>query len=275
MRNLIKLPTIQNVVAGGHATLAVPLALTYDQIILVRKDCSNAEISNFKVKMSGDNIGTNTPVDVSSLSTIADLNSYYGRNETVTDANNGNTTIWFYRPEKKNEADRARLSVGTADLSSFTIDFDIDAGAAGVEIEAYAVQSLQVQPLGLIAKIREFPASFATAGKQEIDNITKGARIMAMHLGKADVSYAELEINTGSGKTTVVEADKAVLESLQSQFGRSPVTGSYTHIDLDLLGNQFGPMPTAGLQDMRVKPTLDSSGQLTTLVEYVDQLAGL
>lgn len=264
MRNLIELPTLQNVVPGGHVVLNCPLGMTYDQIMYALTNVTPSQMQNYKLKA-----GSRTLIDVSSAQVLADLNDYYKRPEAAD-----YFTHWFYRPEESEEAIRALTSFGTRDISSMTIEFDLANDVVNPAITAHAVQR-GPSLLGLVTKIREYPVTFATAGKQAIDNIPRGARITAFHLAKSDVSQIELEVNNGSGPSKIVDAPKALLESLQKQYDRQPVTAKYTHIDMNLLGRLDGPMPTVQLQDMRIKPTLDSAGALTSVVEYIDGYNGV
>jgi hypothetical protein len=267
MRNTVKLPTISNAnVQGGHCVLNCPLGLTYDFIQFKLTNLAAADLKNFKVK-----VGSRTLVEVSSAGVLDDLNIYYKR--VVV---SGYFTLWFYRPEWATEEERALTSMGTADVPQLTIEWDNAPGVASPDVSAWAVQRAPM-PMGLVTKIREYPVTFATGGKQDIDNIprTASARITAVHLGKADVSEVEFEINQGTGTSKIIEADKALLEANQTQHNRAPVTAKYTHVDFNLLGKINGPLPLQGLQDMRVRPTLTTSGQLTSVVEYLDGYNGI
>ncbi|MEN0037466.1 MAG: major capsid protein P2 [Cellvibrio sp.] len=263
MRNLVEMPTIQNVVPGGKCVLNLPIGMTYDELIFVCTNVTAAQMLNYKWK-----VGSKTIIDVSSFQVMEDLNAYYKRPQQA-----GHFTHWFYRPEVKEDI-RALTSFGTIGVSSSSIEFDLAAGVVSPAIKVFAVQR-NPQVMGLVTKLREYPLSFATAGKQQIDNIPRGARISAAHLQKADVSFVELEINNGTGPAKIVEASKSLLEAYQKQYDRAPVTAKYTHIDLNLTGDIAGPMPTAQLVDMRFKPTLDTSGNLTVLVEYIDGIDGI
>lgn len=263
MRNLVELPTIQNVVAGGRCVLNLPIGMTYDEIIFVNTNVTAAQMLNYKFK-----VGSKTITDVSSFQVLEDQNAFYKRPQQAN-----YFTHWFYRPEVKEDI-RALTSFGTLDVSSASIEFDLAGGVVSPAIKAYAVQR-SPQVMGLVTKIREYPVSFATAGKQQIDNIPRGARISAIHLKKTDCSFVEFEINNGTGPAKIIESTKATLEAYQKQYDRAPVTASYTHIDFNLTGDLAGPMPTAQLVDMRVKPTIDTAGALTAIVEYIDGIDGI
>ena len=266
MRNFIKLPSLNNVVAGQRFVLTCPIGPTYDQIQFKLTNVTASQITNFKVK-----VGAKTLVEVASLQTLVDLNSYYQRVETA-----GYFTLWFYRPEKDTDAERKLFALGTQDVPSLTIEGTIDAGATNPAIVARAVQRAG-SPMGVVTKIHEFPTSYATSGVQQIDNLprTPGASVSAVHLGKADVSNVEMEVNYGAGQQKIIEAAKVDLEALQKQFDRTPITAKFTHVDLDLLGKVDGPLAVGPLQDWRFKPTIDTSGSLTTVVEYLEGFQGI
>lgn len=264
MRNTIRLPSIQNVASSAHNVINLPRGRTYDFIQFKLTNITAAQMLNFKV-----NVGSNSIVDVASADVIKNLNTYYNRSNQA-----GYLTLWFYRPEMATEEESALTSLGTSDIPSLTIEWDCASGLSSPAIEAHAVQR-PADKMGLVTKIKEYPVTFATSGKQDIDNIPRGARITAFHLVKSNVSAVELKTNNGGGEGTIVEGTKTLLEAIQKQHGRIPLTASMTHIDLNLLGKIGGPMPTLGLQDMRLKPTIDSSGALTTIVEYIDGINGI
>lgn len=266
MRNFVDLPSVQNVAVNSHCILSCPIGMTYDAIFFELTNVTAATMSNFKVKA-----GSRTIIDVSTAGVIHDLNAYYNRANQA-----GYFILWFYRPELATEQERALTCFGTMDVPSLTVEFDLGATAAPA-IKATAIQRAG-QVMGLVTKVREYSATFATSGAQQIDNIPRGARISAFHMRKSDVSYAELEINTGTGPTKIIQAKKATLEALQKSslhFPRVPQTAAYTHIDLNLPGTIDGPMPTVNLQDMRLRPTIDTGGTLTTVVEYIDGYNGV
>lgn len=266
MRNLIELPSIQNVVPNSHCVLNCPIGMTYDAIYFQLTNVTAPTMTNFKVKA-----GSRTIIDVSSAGVLNDLNAYYSRANQA-----GFFILWFYRPEMVTELERALTSFGTADLPSLTIEWDLGATASPA-IKAYAVQR-SPQNMGLVTKVREYAATYAASGQQQIDNIPRGARITAFHLRKSDVSACELEINSGTGPVKIIQGSKAMLEAQQKaslHTPRVPVSATYTHLDMNLLGTLDGPMPTVNLQDMRLKPTIDSAGTLTTVVEYIDGYNGV
>lgn len=264
MRNLIELTTPQGVAASSKVIINLPVGMTYDQINFQNSaSLTPDKMTNFKLKA-----GAKTIIDVTSFEVIEDLNKYYNRVQ-----NTNIYTLWFLRPELKEDV-RALYSFGTANVGSLTVEFDIPAGVVSPTCKVFGVQR-SAQNMGLVTKIREFPTSFATSGNQQIDNIPRAANIAAIHLKKADVSLVEFEINSGTGPAKIIDTSKTVIEAYQKQYARVPQTAKYTHLDFCLTGDVYSPLPSMGLADMRVRPTIDTSGALTTIVEYLDGENGI
>ena len=54
-----------------------------------------------------------------------------------------------------------------------------------------------------------------------------------------------------------------------------PQTATMTTVDFALDGDMNHSLVTQGLFDLRLRPTLDTPGQVNILVEYLDALAGI
>jgi hypothetical protein len=109
------------------------------------------------------------------------------------------------------------------------------------------------------------------AGQVELDKLVRGPFYRAIHLFKSDVSAVEVTAND----VKIVDATKTAMERFQkgaSPVKRVPVTGSATHIDFLLDGDNFDGLPTAGLSDFRVKPTITTSGSIDIVTETFDTL---
>jgi hypothetical protein len=268
-----KMPSMSNVAAGSTASANLPIGLSYLRLMMTYAGVTLAQLKNLVIEINGK------PVQAfKDAAELDKLNQYYKRG-----AANGILNIWFIRPEltgKKSQAtaqgiitvnDSDLTAIGTADVQTLTLKVDIDAGAAAPELTLHAVRGPQ-QPLGLITKVKSFPRAFATTGQQDIDTLPRGgARIAAIHLFKADVSAAEVEANS----VKVIDGPKALLEEEQTRMGRTPQTGSATHLDFCLSGDILDSLETRGLQDFRLRPTIDTQGEVRAIVEYLDGFAGL
>jgi hypothetical protein len=269
MRKTIKMPSMANVGAGQTATLNCPVGLTYDLISLqfsgMKADGTTpvtvGDLKNIEVRVNGKAIQMFK--DGAELDAI---NQYHGRG-----AASGILNLWFARPELAAVRDQRLTSLGTVDVQTLSVHVDVEETLTSIVLSAKAMQS-EPQLLGAITKVKAFPASFATSGEHEIDNIPRsGAMIGCVHLFKADVSNVELEVNS----IKVFDSSKSYAEELQTRYGKVPQTAIASHVDFMLEGDPAQSLETNNIKDMRIRPTLDTPGALRVVVEYIDGYAGL
>lgn len=263
VKRTIKLPSVANVAAGATCSLDIPVGgVKYHSISLAVTNITNAQLDNIELRLNGKPF-----MKFADLAELDALNKFHGRGAAA----NGIYTIHFGRPELKNYAERALTAIGTKDVSTFSLHGDIDAACASPAIVAYAEQELADDPLGLIVKVKRFPASFAVTGQVEIPNIPRsGARIAAIHCKKSDVSALEIDVNS----VRYFEGTKTVVHQIAALAGKTAQAG-YTHADFCLAGTLQDALRTQGVQDLRLRPTLDTSGSVDIIVEYLDGLAGI
>ena len=266
MRISRKMPSLSNVAAGSEAVLNLPLGNTYDKLMLEFSGVTLAQMQNIRLEIDGKVVQ-----QFKDGQRVVDINTYYGR--PADDA--GLLTFWFVRPEMNRLQDQRLTALGTADIKTLALRFNIAADATAPEITAYAVQS-ERQPLGMITKVKTFTSSVATAGVQEIDNLPRGniqngIRIAAIHAFKDDISKGELEMD---GRTAF-ELPKTVSENVQKKYGRSPLTAKASHFDFVLEGDIAQSITTAGVQDFRLKLDHVAAGSTDVIVEYLEGLQGL
>lgn len=265
MRMTVKLPSLSNVAKGSTATLNFPIGRTYDQVRLKLTNLNLDEVQNIELLANGKVFQS-----FKDGAQVKFLNDYYGRPADPT----GQLTIHFVRPEMADLVQRRLFAVGTQDLQTLTLRFDIPATTASVNepvVEAWAVQS-EPAPMGVITKVKRFPFASSVAGLQEIDKIpTGGARIAAIHLVKGDLKKAEVEMNS----VKVFDAEKAIAEGIQIAAGRTPQTATASHLDWILEGDTGQALVTEGLQDFRVRIDHTAAGAGEMIVEYIDGLAGI
>lgn len=261
MRKIVPLPSFSNVAEGSVATCNCPVGLTYEQIVLKYGGTTfdPANMVKIEVKVNGKAI-----IDMTGDQLVS-LNKYYG----VPDST-GYVTLWFARPWMATVFESRLTSLGTSDVSTLSVHVTIS-GATSPTLEAHAVQNA-AQPLGLIAKIKQFPRAFSTTGQQEIDSLPKGgARIAAFHLFKSDVSDVEVDVNG----VRVYDLSKGVGSELESRYGRTPQDSAATHVDFLLDNDINNALALSGVQDFRIRPTIDTVGSVNTVVEYLDGYAGI
>ncbi|WP_416306206.1 major capsid protein P2 [Neptunicella sp. SCSIO 80796] len=255
------LPSFSNVSAGGIATLEIPVGVTYDRIMVEYAGVTLSQIQNIEVLVNGKPIW-----QIADGQRLHDLNSFYKeRNATA-----GVLDFWFIRPEFDNIDMRRLTALGTMDVATFAIKMKIDNAAAAPVLTATAVKSLN-SPLGMITKIKSFPASSATAGLKDIDNIPKEGRLAAVHFFKDDISKVDVEADS----VKVYELSKSLGEKVQADYDRVPMTAKATTVDFVTEGNPATGLIIEGVQHLTFRPTLDTSGAFDVVVEYLTGFKGI
>lgn len=272
MRMTVKLPSLTNVAPGSTATLNCPTGRSYDRIILETKNLARAQIRNLRVEIDSKPIR-----EYRDAVQLADLNGYYGLHDEA-----GFISIWFNRKEM-NSLDHqrvTRLGTGVRDatgqivggINTFQVSFDIDEAAENPQVTAHAIQS-DPSPLGMITKVKQFVFASAVAGQFEIDSIPRGPRILAIHFFKSDVNRVEVEQNSRK----VVEAPKALLEFLQRESKRMPMSAKATTVDWTMESDLYNSIETRPdlIQDQRFRLSLATPGEVRVVVEYLDYFQGI
>lgn len=268
MRQIVRMPSLANVTAGGTATLNMPLGRTYEKLVLRYTGVTRDQIKDIRLLIDGKPV-----IEYESATQLASLNSYYGRYDGA-----GYITIWFVRPEMNALEQQRVTGLGTGlngkgMVQTLQLELDIASDAANPEIDARAVQS-SPKPLGVMNKLKRFVYSSATSGTFEIDNIPKGPRIAAVHFFKQGGDVTRVEVEQNSRK--IVEGDKGLLQYMQQESGRKPQS-NYLAVDWlqeGDLGQSLDTNPDY-IQDQRFRLTLGSPGAVTVLVEYLDGYSGI
>jgi hypothetical protein len=269
MRITTRMPSLSNVTAGGTATLNMPTGRTYEKLVLAYSGVTRAQMKDLKLLIDGKPI-----VEYKDADQLASVNQYYGRHDAA-----GYITLWFARPEMTALEQRRVTGLGTGDgqgngrVQTLQLEVEIDAAATDPKITASAIQS-DPKPLGMMNKVKRFSYSSATAGTFEIDNIPKGPRLMAVHFIKSEDDVSRVEVEQNSRK--IVEGEKGLIQFLQAENGRVPQAGILS-VDWTLEGDIYQSIVTdpKRIQDQRFRLTLDSSGSVDVLVEYLDNYAGI
>lgn len=256
MRKIIKMPSVENVTSGATCTGSLPVGLTYDILYVSLTNITLAQLTNIEIRANGKTIQefeTGTVLDA--------INQYHGRREFT----NGVLPIYFMRPELNLPIEQRMTALGTSDLSTLSFHADIDAGCSNPAMDIRA-QLSAAEPMGVITKIRRFPRAAAAAGEFEFSNAPKLGRIMAVHFKKTadDVSHVLIKVD---GRETM-DASKTVLAEVAAGFGKTEQT-YYTHVDYCLNGMLQDSLVTKNVQDLSMRPTLDTSGALDIIIEYL------
>lgn len=261
-RRLKKLPSLSNVTAGSTATLEIPKGLSIHQIMLKFTNLTLEQMKQIRMEVDGkvfQQFKDGARLDA--------LNQYYARGATE----NGWIVLHFARPEFDTLAQKRLFALGTADISTLSLRIDIDGAAVDPKLEAYAIEAEQ-EPFGLITKVKSFPASFATGGTHEVDNlpVPASARIAAIHLFTDKVTHAELEINGN----IAFQAPKTLEDKIQKDAGRNPTADKFT-MDFIKEDDFAQSQVLAGIQDFRIRMELSQATAFDIVVEYLDGKNGL
>lgn len=250
-----------NVAANSDVTLNLPVGRTYHkvQLLMGGTTFTRAMLTDIEVVINGRVVMAFADGDE-----LQAYNDYYGRAD-----NAGYLTLYFERPELRADQQEA-TALGTADVQTLQIRASIAAATDPTLVARYVTSA--PSKLGAFVKVRSFSANSAVSGEIDIDGIPTGPAIVAMHLFKADISAIDVEMD---GVKVVDGIDKADMEIFQGEWGRAPVTASATHVDFCLNGDLRRALVTRGAQDFRLRPTLDTSGAVRILVEYLDGWGGL
>lgn len=259
-RRFLRLPSLSNVAASSRATLGVPIGMTYHKIDLQCSGITPVQMENIRVKINGKVVQ-----EFINGERLNDINAYYGR---VVEA--GTVTLWFDAPHFDNASLRRTTAIGTMDVATFEIEFNINAAATSPSVEAFATVSPNT-PLGMIRKVKTYTASSATVGIKEVADIPREGRIPAIFLFKADIIDCEVQINS----VKMYEPSKALGEVIQKQYGRVPVSAKYTAIDFNLEGDPTQALAVQGASDFRLRPNFETAGAADIVVEYLTGFAGI
>jgi len=233
-RKFNQLPSWSNVAPGSTATLQIPIGVTYDSIHIKYSGVTLAQLKNLELRINGKVV--QSYIDAVRLQ---DINKHYKRNIKT-----GVLTLHFVRPEMDNVALRRMTALGTADVSTLDIRVDIDAATLAPVLEAHAIKSPQ-SALGMITKVKRFPASSATSGLKEIDNIPKEGRLAAVHFFKADISKVQIEADS----VLLYDVDKTLAAGYQVDHGRNPNALKHTTVDFHLEGDPTQALIVEGVRD--------------------------
>lgn len=265
MRIFTKLPSWSNTSAGATASLQLPVrGPTYEELILKFSGVTLAQMKNIRLQINGKPVQ-----EFSSGTELKFLNDYYARKDNTA---SGYISLWMTWPEEVRLANRRLTGIGTLDVSTLELLIDIDGAATAPVIETWAWQARPAK-LGVIRKVKRFSKAAAAAGVYEIDSIPKPLKhnIQAVHFLKSDA--ASLEITKDSIK--IYDTDKTVGAILQSERGRVPQDATATHWEATIDGDSSEGLAVGGVQDLRFKPTLTTSGSVNVIVEYLGEFAGI
>ncbi|MDX1473492.1 MAG: major capsid protein P2 [Reinekea sp.] len=238
------------------------VGLTYDLIALKLTNVTKAELKNIQVLVRGKPIQAFRTGKV-----LQDMNDFYGR----PDLGAGWLVFYFMRPEFRQLEKAKVFSLGTVDVDTLEITFDVMSASASPDIDVYA-QVSEPRPLGVITKIRQYAQDFSQAGTKEIADLPTGkATIAGLHFATSEVSEIKLE---GDSRAIVESMPVEAIETFLSSHFLNPVTG-YRHLSFVAEGDPARALPTQGIVDLRSTIELDNPAAFDVVVEYFDTYSGL
>jgi hypothetical protein len=241
-----KLATPAGIGAGQTASLSIPVGLTYHALHL-RATVGGAAVTDWTF-FAEVRLSLNGRIKYrASGKEIAALADYYGISRTA-----GLLPIFFSREYLRVANQEDYLAWGTADVQSFTAEFDIKAGVSSPTVEVYAVRSAGV-PLGQHVVVGNQVFEIAGAGEKEFSDFPKiVGGLLALHIDTSSISYAETIREDVRVQEMPTDLAKAIVEG-KTRSPRAWQTG-YTHLDYHPRDRLEDIVPTMA-QDLRVRLT--------------------
>lgn len=253
-----------NVVANGVASVALPVGMSYNRIILALGGTfTKAMITSVKVRLNGKVIYENTG------SRLDLINTYRGLTAAAT-----YLSIDFTEPRAKTMAEQYLGNINTAQgVSSLTIEVTI-AGATSPTLDSYSELGPPAQ-LGVIAKQIPFTASFSGSGKfpfKLIDVANKGAIIKRVHFAHGGQMTA-LEVKK-NGIVIFDSLPAAVNTFILGEYQKISQTNLYS-FDPCMDNNYSNAIKTADMQSLEFNPTFGGADTVTAVLEVLDVLGNM
>ena len=254
------MPSFEGVSAGATATARLPIGLTYEQLLLTYSGITLAQMNEIRIIGNGKTIQRYT-----SGSRLDQLNQHSGRAAAA-----GVIVVDFTRFGLRTRAAEEITGLGTGvrnsesvELSTLSIEIDIDGAAAAPALSLKAVQS-SPKPLGLIRWVREFTYNAPAVGEYEISDIPKGHLFNAVHFNSAQVTTLEIQRD----RFTTFKRTGAENSLIQTDGVRVPQASVFT-FDPTEIGNGAESLETAGVHDLRFIATMGAAAAVPVTVESI------
>lgn len=261
-----KMPSFEGVAAGETGTCRLPIGLTYHQLLIEYTGVTLAQIKGIRVIADGLTFQRYTSAQVLDM-----MNQFNGRA-----AANGVLVIDFTRYGLRTRAGEEVTALGTGvsssetgkrELSTLSIEVDIDAAASAPKLTCKAVQSA-ARPLGFVRYVREYGYTAQGVGEFEISDIPKGHLFSKLHFMNADVKSLKVKRDD----FIAFERSKAENTLIQKDGARVPQAGVFT-FDPSEIGNGGETLETAGVHDLRFVCDMNAAGDVPVVVESIAPLA--
>ena len=270
LRNLTRMNDFTNVVAGGKATIDLPVRDRYHGVFLkvsqtdgnTRADIIDA-IGSIKVKLNGRDMW-----DVTASQMFA-LNDQYG-----FPAIDGFIPLYFSNPNARTFDDEIFTAWDVRGQTSFQIEVEIKAGTGNPSIVAYAQTVAGGAGIGMIRKISQVRIPNVNTGASAItlDSLPLHGGVRALHFFETaanDVQAVQLKL----AKKVIYEADRDVMNFMNGQGGFAAVAGVATiRFDTTRLASDAMPLidPSDKRQlELRLDVDMANANALTLVREYI------
>ena len=252
-RNFITTNSFQAVAAGQTATLELPVgSLVYHELLLIYGTSTGggpteanmeAEVTEVRIKLDGK------VQRVFSAAQLFDLNRVNG----ITVAA-GFLPIFFGEPWRRSADGEDALAWGTQDISTFTVEVDIAAGATAPTLDARIVVDRVRRPLGPIVKWRRFTVPVSAVGIVNVTTLPKQDAYYRLHAFSTLIDDVEVNID----QLEVFKMDDAHMRELYTEMGLA-VPAALTSIIFD---------PTQRVGDALAMVTRLPNGQSQAVSEF-------
>jgi len=273
MRVERKLPAFEGVGANQTATLKVPIGVRYHRIsLLYGGTFTLANMTEIRVIVNGKVVQRFSGTDRDAMNQFDGLEAAAGILVLPFDR----IGLKLYERETETAINTGSRNDQTgAEITNFTVEVDIS-GATAPTLEGYATVSdaLPGGP-GSMLFIKKFTYAPAGAGDYEIADLPKGT--------SETLSYNRIWFKPDANNITYLKVERngyisfertsALNIRLQTDGVRVPQTGYYA-IDTTEAGYGGQLVPLVGLDDFRLRLTVDGAMSLPTTVEYFGTLIG-
>ena len=243
MSRQIAVSDISQLLPGKKVTIGLDIGWKYLVLHVKRTNFTAAQALNYRLKINGKIVQA-----LASFAAIEDINTHYNRPQIA-----GFTTIFFARPELADSEDRDLTGIGTRDIRTCQVEFELDAAVVAPDMEVKAEVTTN-ENLGYIVQYESADIDLPKIGKNVISKMPVGnGNVNAYFLGKATNDITEIvQTRVVNGvKNNVIESTKEFLEVEQKQAPmrpRVPVTATWTVLDYTTKGIPDEALQTTSVQ---------------------------
>lgn len=258
------LPSVQGVGAGQTATLNIPLGQEFEELIIeIKNNGTPAGVDKLKEILKELRLIVNGQVTKRiSGEHLLHLNNFYDIKRSQ-----GILRVPFARHYMHTKFERELTGLGTANLQTVTVEFDIASTAVNPSIDVFAKTRGIANPIGAHIKWIPYTVSSVSAGKFEKADFVKvkGEVTLGFHIFSNKITSAKVNADG----IDIYNYTKALSDLTNESAGR---VVSADVFDIDLLEkNQLeDSLPIFNTQDFRLEmEASDAISNLTILQEVL------